>query len=143
VSNTSIHALVFGVIGLLPAVAGGILIRNTRAFRRTALRTHGQVVRLRMQYTRSSTKGRPGRVFYPTLSFTTQDGLPVVAESNFGSNPPAAEEGAIVPVLYDPNNPRRVRVDNLRGSGMLPGGIMLGFGLVIASFGALIAFSQG
>jgi hypothetical protein len=151
VSNASIHALVYGVIGLILTLAGSLMINNLREFRRIAHRTQGRVVKLRTSYPRTNTvrrrghsrsRRRPTPVYYPTLSFTTGDGRSIVAESNFASNPPAGRPGSVVPILYDPDNPARVRIDNPRGAGMLPGGILLGAGLLIVSLSVSIAISQ-
>ncbi|MFF4776862.1 DUF3592 domain-containing protein [Microtetraspora fusca] len=124
-SESGIAVLVLGLLGVTFTLVGAGLLANARAFRRRALRAQGHVVGLR----RSDSSD--GVVFYPIVRFATAYGQPVEAESRFGSNPPSARPGQTVTVMYDPADPRRIRIDNLTGSGVLLGGIFLGVGLVL------------
>ncbi|MCW2880645.1 MAG: hypothetical protein JWQ95_4745 [Sphaerisporangium sp.] len=114
--------------GLAALVFGGIgtgLLMSTRDFRRIAQRVSGHVVRLR------PSRGDNGTVYYPTIRFTTLNGQQVEAEPNFGSNPPVAPVGGQVPVLYDPADPARMRVDSFWGGGTGIGAVFAGVGAVL------------
>jgi hypothetical protein len=65
---------------------------------------------------------------FPVLRYRLPDGTVVEQESFEGSSPPSARKGSIVTVLYDPADPRRVRIAR---ASMLP--------TVVATFGAIFA----
>ncbi|MEV0970696.1 DUF3592 domain-containing protein [Microtetraspora glauca] len=124
-SESTIAILVLGLIGVIFSLVGAGLLINAREFRRRALRAPGHVVGLR----RSDSGDGP--TFYPIVRFMTAYGQEVETQSRFGSNPPAARPGQTVTVMYDPADPRRIRIDNATGNGTLLGGIFLGVGLLL------------
>ncbi|WP_169944501.1 DUF3592 domain-containing protein [Microbispora sp. H11081] len=125
-----------GVVLTLTGVGGMISARN---FQRRGQRTQGQVVRLR-QGRRTRTSGIV--LHYPIVRFTTAHGREVEAETPFGSYPPPALRGALVPLLYDPARPTRVRIDDAVGRGTVRGLIWLMVGIVVLAIGAGVAVTQ-
>ncbi|MEU5880343.1 DUF3592 domain-containing protein [Spirillospora sp. NPDC047279] len=119
---------VFVLAGLGFAAFGAHLIRTGRRLRDHGVRVPGTVVRLRWD---SNDSG--GGTFYPLLRFRTADGAAVETESDVGTNPAPAREGQQVTVVYDPEKPRRARMDTMLGQGAALGAVMVAFGLVAAA----------
>ena len=101
--------LVFVVVGIRTAQAG-------RRFAAKAERTTGTCVEL-LYRSSSSSDGSTSGGWAPRMAFRTLDGRPVEAVSRVWSSPAAVRVGREAPVLYDPDDPRDFRVDNVRGSG--------------------------
>ena len=97
--------LLFGGIGV------GLLVK-TRRFLSRAVRVPGMVTGLR-----GSASGN-GRSYFPRLTFRTHEGQEVHTESRFSQNPPPAQPGQSVTILYDPRDPNRARVDSVKGRGL-------------------------
>ncbi|MBX6386398.1 MAG: DUF3592 domain-containing protein [Microbispora sp.] len=134
-SQSAVIALILAGVGLVFGLAGGAITMNAWKFRRRAQRTRGLVVGLRVRGVGEDT------AYYPTIRFTTLYGRQVEAETAYGSNPPLVRPGEEVPVLYDPDRPTRVRIDNVLGNGMFLGGAFLVFGLLLFTAGAGMALS--
>ncbi|MCM2344615.1 MAG: DUF3592 domain-containing protein [Alphaproteobacteria bacterium] len=96
-------------------IVGGYYFYNKQSgFELHAVKTRGEVVRL------ISKSDSEGTTYYPVIGFTTQDGKDVEFSDNVGSNPPSAERGDEVAVLYNPERPSDAIVD--RGwFNLLPG----------------------
>jgi hypothetical protein len=72
----------------------------------------------------SSPSSQPGdgrrlsqRVYQPVLAFRTADGREVQAVAGIARNPPLAQPGDVVRVLYDPANPATAEIDSVAGRG--------------------------
>jgi hypothetical protein len=133
-----------GGVGLVFLVIGAVLARTTRRFQRIAQRTKGRIVSL--DTTRRGATGGwqvSSTGYYPTVRFTTAEGQEVTAQSHFGSNPPPGRVGETVGVLYDPADPKRVRVDTMLGRGGIIGPIFVGIGavLIVAAVFVLVSGS--
>jgi hypothetical protein len=132
-----IIGVVFSLVGLLlVAIAAFVLVR-TRAFLGKAQEVKGTVIR--MVYSSDSDGGG----YSPVFRFKTIGGQSIEVSDNLRSNPPMFQEGQVVDILYDPENPHKARVKKwfslyfvpllLGGMGMIFGGIgivMLLFQLV-------------
>jgi hypothetical protein len=71
---------------------------------------------------------------FAVLRYSLPDGTVVEQESFEGTSPPSARKGSTVTVVYDPADPRRVRIAK---ASVLPTVVVL-FGAVIAAIGALM-----
>jgi hypothetical protein len=87
-------ALGVGVFAL-----GAHLGRTTYLLLSTGERAHGTVLFCELK------KTLHGSSYYPVVQFATRGGLAVQFRDNFGSNPPAYQEGQPVDVLYFPDGP--------------------------------------
>jgi len=135
--------------GLLFVLVGVIIRRTTRGFR-GAVRTQGTIVGFDSRVPGAfrvpgagglrfgSSIGNTQMVYMPTVEFTTTDGTQVRATSNIGTNPRPGKVGDAVPVLYDPRNPQKVRVQSgkammtcMEVAFMLLGGAVAALGIVI------------
>ncbi|QQG37170.1 MAG: DUF3592 domain-containing protein [Micavibrio aeruginosavorus] len=96
-------------------IVGGYYLYNKQSgFEATAMKARGEVVRL------ISKSDSDGMTYYPEISFTTRDGREIEFRDSVGSNPPSAERGDEVKVLYNPERPSEAIVD--RGwFNLLPG----------------------
>lgn len=144
--------LIFGAaltgFGLLFVLVGVIIRTSSRGFR-GAVRTQGTIVafdsRVPGAFRLSGSGLRFGSsvastqmVYMPTVEFTTADGTQVRATSNIGMSPRPGHVGDTVPVLYDPRNPQKVRVQSgkammtcMEVGFMLLGGAVAALGIVI------------
>lgn len=131
----------FEFLGLYLLGSGRALIGYARDFGERARSGQGEVIRLRAGRKGVAQANRVKVVFYPTLRFTTAEGKRVEAESPVGSNPPPAQRGERVPILYDPADPTQVRVDSVMGRGTIGGGVLIGMGvlLLVAAFGVVVS----
>lgn len=100
---------------LLFATIGVTVYGEDAGFRSAARRTLATVVR---HETRGSTA--TARLVHPVVRFEDDDGRPVEAVVDRGMERPLFREGEDVVVLYDPEHPRRVRLDSMLGRYALP-----------------------
>jgi hypothetical protein len=129
-----IFTYVFGGIGLLLLAISGFLVYNHQRFMGSALKGHGEVIRL--EYHRSSNGS--GGTYYPVVRYTTQDGKEIEFTSSSGSNPASYEEGEKVNVMYNPKNPQEVSLPDFFsqwGAALIVGFIGAVFGSVGFGFG--------
>lgn len=119
---------VFWIIGLGFVLMGLYLIRSGNRLRRTGARAHAEVVG--MHIGQSSDVG--GGSYYPVVRFRTADGQEIETSTAIGTSPSFVREGATVTVLYDPAQPRDVRIDSALGTGTCLGwGCVVGGGAVV------------
>lgn len=100
-------ALIVG--GLIMLLVSGITFFNARNFIRDSVVTTGTVVDLVLE---DSTSDDSGPVYYPVVSFITNDGETVEFKANYGSNPPRHSRGDEIKVRYDPYDPYKARLDS-------------------------------
>ncbi|MGH3657447.1 MAG: DUF3592 domain-containing protein [Micromonosporaceae bacterium] len=124
--------LVFSWFGLRIALSG-------RRLRETGVRVPGVVVRLR--WSSSTSSSGPSGQYYPLMRFRTVDGQDIEVESDIGTNPAPAREGAQVTVIYDPANPRRARIDNMIGRDGALGVLAAVVGVIITVVAAAISIN--
>jgi hypothetical protein len=142
--------------GLVFMLVGWIIRRTSHSMRGPTERTQGTIVGfndtpprdIRIPGTRTRVTGLywglagGGRLYRPTVEFTTADGTQVTATTPVGTNPRQGHVGDTVTVVYDPRNPERIRVATRRGvTGCLEVAFMLIGGLV-AALGILIVIAS-
>lgn len=137
----------FAGVGLVFFLIGFGLMRSGRRWRRRAERARATIVSLDATGPVSRRTGSgirlggsisPGVALFPTVTFTTADGREVRATSHFGSSPAPGRVGETVTVLYDPRDPQRVRIDNVRGRGTCMGVLLMILGAVLAAIGVAV-----
>lgn len=106
----------FTVVGGFFAFTGVRTRRSWKRFMLSAVTTQAQVLDLRYRSSRSNTSGRSG-YYVPLLRFALPDDRIVEAQTSYGTNPPPAQPGDVVPVRYDPANPTRVELATGLGQG--------------------------
>ena len=127
----------FLVLGPVLVVLGLRQARRNRVFRATAIRVAGLVTDVR---TRDMGHGGEVRlVRFPLLRFTTLDGQGVETEAFAGSTPAPAKVGQTVKVLYDPNEPRRARIETAIDTSALLSGCFIVMGILLFISGIAIA----
>ncbi len=100
-------ALILG--GLVMLLVSGITFFNARNFIRDSVVTTGTVVDLVLE---DSISDDSGPVYYPVVSFITDDGETVEFKASYGSNPPRHSRGEKIKVRYDPYDPYGARLDS-------------------------------
>lgn len=123
--------LILEFAGLHLLAQGQAVRRAARAFLATAVRAEGEVIALRVSRAGVAQRPRPAHVHLPVLRFRTADGTVVEACSPVGGNPAPAAKGDRVGVLYDPADPRDVRVDTVTGHGTTAGRLLTALGAVV------------
>jgi hypothetical protein len=129
-----LFALLFGALGVLAVFGGTHTLRQARGFRSRALRVPGILTGIHTD----RLGDRP--TTYPVLRFRTLDGVEIETTSNVNERPfyLTRMRGHQVPVLYDPENPRKACVDSPSGRGQVRSGygvIVLGVVFIIAAIG--------
>ena len=128
------------ILGLLFVGAAALGIRSNRRLARNGVRTTARVVGLRESMGPPSPpsqssygQGLSQRVYQPVLAFHTADGREIQAVAGTASNPPLAQPGDVVQVLYDPANPATAEIDSVRGRGTAVIAIIgaIGIGLIV------------
>jgi hypothetical protein len=108
-------------------------MRQGRAFAATAVRVGGLVVGFVMDHSADiSTR-------HPVLRFRTVEGREVETTSSISHNSGNLRSGMQVPVLYDPSDPRKARIDYGRRSGSWPGLAFVALGVVFLAIGIALA----
>lgn len=91
------------LLGFLLLFAAGYSFRNTLAFLKRGEKTLGTVTGLQ-------TYSSEGDVYAPVFTYHTHDGRIFTYELPEGTNPSAWEIGETETIIYDPANPREVRL---------------------------------
>ncbi|GAC1470417.1 MAG: hypothetical protein PVS3B2_14890 [Candidatus Dormibacteraceae bacterium] len=116
-------------LGVLAVVWLAFALRENRRYMRRAHRASGVVHGLTKQ-----TYGSRSALFFPVVRFTTDRGVSVSAESKTGRNESAYRIGQSVFVLYDPDDPKDLRIDTFSSRWI---------GVFIPAFFALIFLGVG
>ncbi|EHQ24531.1 DUF3592 domain-containing protein [Mucilaginibacter paludis] len=127
-----LFAIGFGVLLI------GILKRNERrSLLRSGIRAEGVIVQvINNGYSRST-------IYYPVVRFLTADDDWVTETYGVGGNKWSYKEGEAVKVIYDPLNPGRFLVDDVRSKPTSPMFISVGTVLILVSIGLLILGLRG
>lgn len=116
--------LVSAAIPLLFVVIGLGFVVDAVQFTGTAQGARGTVIEV------EHVPGSKGGVTYrPRIRFQSADGETVVAATSQSSSEYDYDKGAQVDILYDPADPRDMRIDSFFS--------LYGFGLIFAAFGAV------
>ncbi|RFA25573.1 hypothetical protein CAI21_18785 [Alkalilimnicola ehrlichii] len=100
----------FLFIGLSALVGAGVTGYNSYRFVTTAEPTVGVVLEVRREIGRDSDGNQTVR-YYPVVRYQGPNGM-ATYRSRSGSSSPRFSVGELVPMLYDPANPRNVRMDD-------------------------------
>lgn len=123
--------LIIPALGAVLLVAGLVVFVRTRRFLATAATTEGTIVGHQQ---RRSSKSRV--TYRPVVRFSTPSGWAGEFTDSVGSSQ-LPQEGAVVSVRYDANNPANARLDSGFRLWLLPVGLMFGAG-ALATIGSLI-----
>lgn len=122
-----LFAIGFGVLLI------GVLKRNERrSLLRSGVRVDGVIVQvINNGYNRST-------IYYPVVRFLTEEEDSVTETYGVGGNKWSYKEGETVKVIYDPLNPGRFLLDDVRSKPTSPMFISIGAVLIMVSIGLLI-----
>jgi hypothetical protein len=117
-----LFVLLLGGLGLLSLFGGTRTLREARGFRSRALRAPGMLVGIH------SDRHNDHPTTYPVLRFRTIEGADVETTSNVNEGPfyLTRMRGRQVPVLYDPDDPRKACIDSPSGRRQ----VRSGFGII-------------
>lgn len=109
------------------------------------LSTHDRMARVgipvegRMTGAYREVRARGGSSLYPTVSYRTQEGRVIVAQTEHSVDMAEIQRGRAVPVRYDPATPERVHLASAvaGGAGVLPW-ILIGLGLGVGALGVVV-----
>ena len=106
-----LFVLLLGCLGVLCLFGGTRTLREARGFRSRALRAPGILVGIHAD------RHNDHPTTYPVLRFRTAQGADVQTTSNVNEGPfyLTRMRGRQVPVLYDPDDPRKACIDSPSG----------------------------
>jgi len=134
VTRTVLFALLFGGLGVLAVFGGTRTLRQARGFRARARHVPGILTGIH------AVRHNDRPTTYPVLRFRTLDGIEMETTSNVNEGPYylTRMRGRQVPVLYDPDDPRKACIDSPSGRGQVKSGygiIVLGVVFIVAAIG--------
>jgi hypothetical protein len=97
---------------------GAYLLLDALRFKWTATRTVGEVVRIHSQWqnvtesTDTGTYTRRMLIHYPVIAFTDEKSTRHEVRANSGSSKQEYQVGDEVPILVDPSDPQKVRINS-------------------------------
>jgi hypothetical protein len=127
--------------GLLVLTIGVVFIILRIRFLRTARRVHGEVISIEERYPFGPFNSRGVRAlpcYLPKVRFTTEDGVIYEFVDHSASRFLSSQVGKPIPVLYDPQNPRKACIQHWLTLWSRFVGIAV-FGLVLLVFGIMIS----
>jgi Protein of unknown function (DUF3592) len=121
------------LFGLAFLAVGGVLIRSRSQVRAYGGRTVGTIVSLRprSRLSEAAAAVHTWASDVATIRFKTHTGDEVLAHSELRSDEAPGRPGDRVRILYDPNDPQRMRIDTTLGRGVLTAVWLLAVGTVI------------
>ena len=99
-----IIGVLFILFSIFPLGICAYCTMNTKSFLNKAERTHGTVLDVVERRTSD------GTMFYPVYSFVDVYGTQHKIYSKSGSYPPRYDVGDLIPILYDPENPKEIKM---------------------------------
>jgi hypothetical protein len=127
----------FALPGLGLIAGAGVAVWMEMAFRRGAVETRGEIVRM-VQHGTAGRTGSEAPGWTPVFAFRLPDGKRIEVEAGYSTNPPCCRVGDAVTVLYDPAAPGRARMDGFMDSWFVAT-LLGGIGLVFLLIGRLVA----
>lgn len=121
--------LVFFGFGFIWIVFGAFFFIDAKFFSSKAYKATGTVVELKkVRRLSTSSSGSKSHVttYYPVVRYQTKEGKNVTVTSLSGSYPAPYKRGDHVTILYDPENPRRAKIESFSSMWLAP---ILGFGI--------------
>ncbi len=131
-SSELIIGIVFSLVGLLLVVIGLFILMRTRLFISQSQEVKGTVTHLI-----ASSGSEGGTVYAPVFKFTTIQGQVIEVQESVASYPPEFNQGQIVDILYDPQNPSRARVKKWSSLYFVPL-LLSGMGIVFGGIGIVL-----
>lgn len=135
-NNTTVSVIIFMLIGLAVTIVGIVILINTLAFVEQAKEADAIVVEI------SRFTNTDGYLeFIPHLEYTSDKGGTVEFDW-FAESEPSYDTGEIVPILYDPENPSDIKINDFGNVWLLPV-IVISMGLfweLINVFAVLLPF---
>jgi len=123
-----IIGVLFILFSIFPLGICAYCTMNTKSFLNKAERTNGTVLDVVEQRTSD------GTMFYPVYSFVDVYGTQHKIYSKSGSYPPRYDVGDLIPILYDPENPKEIKMDSF---------VSLWMGTIVAGVLGVIPFLIG
>ena len=124
----------FGWTGVVMRAIAAFLVWRTRDFLSRAVDTTGRV----MGY--ETSHGEDGVSYKPVIQFQLDEQQVVQFTDRMASNPPAYEVGEVIPIKYDPQNPRRARPAKAFRLWFTPGLLSL-LGIIFLTVGIGVALA--
>ena len=121
------------VFGLAFLAVGGVLYRAKAQLRNYGGRTTGTIVALRARgrLSEAASAVHTWAADVATIRFRTRTGDEIVVNSELSGDEAPARPGDRVRILYDPEDPHRMRIDTSLGRGVLTAFWLLAVGTVI------------
>lgn len=121
-------------------LAGGIYsVTERAAFMAVAQAAQGEIAGFERRDILREGPGDFGFAVYPVFRFETRDGRTVTAVDEVGTRYRQHKLGQQVPILYDPDDPNRARIDRGLFFWMLPT-LLVGFGTLALLSGGVVWF---
>ena len=137
----SLAAIALGAVVVALAVYG---IRNTRRLNAVGVRVLARVVDREVRHTES--RNDDGTVvgethYYPIVEFTAVDGSSYRVAVTSGLPPQEIHARDVIPVIYDPQDPKNLRMDTEQGrkNGLGYLGVVVGVGIFVYGVYSLVA----
>jgi hypothetical protein len=128
--------VLLGGLGLAVLVYGLMWGAKRYSLLKAGLHTQGKVVEILKSLPVDETKSTSA-FYYPLVEFQDQNGQTYRFKGSTGSNAPAYETGAQVPLVYNPRNPSEAQLTNFSQFWLGPLLIILaGLGILFLSYGA-------
>jgi len=126
-------------LGLAFVVAGNGMRRRAGALDRSPERAEAVVTRVRRHWWPMLLDPLGGPVARPVVRFTTPAGAQIEAEVGWGDGPAVARAGDAVTVVFDPQAPGNVRIDDPRGGAAQNGVVVILCGAGLGAVAVLLA----
>ena len=139
ITTRAIVLVVMLLVGIPCVVAGLIMVVRRRLMLRQWVRVPGTVVSLEAVTVAWGSSSQ--RSWVPLISFTPQNGTPVVVRpvGIFPANPPGYDVGQAVPVAYDPAQPARATIASFSSPEWM-GVVLVLVGVFEAALGLFLSF---
>lgn len=130
-------ALIFGVVGILPLGLGAYVYTDISSFEAIAIPSEGEVTEIFLATSKARAGGSDLNSYAPKVAFTTKDGTLVEYRASASSSDPGYKVGDTVPILYDPNEPERAKINSFFHMWLFPT-ILLSVGSLFTALALLI-----
>ncbi|MFN2303108.1 MAG: DUF3592 domain-containing protein [Anaerolineales bacterium] len=142
-SETPIPLIYTIIPGLVVLIVGILMIISRIRFLRKARGVVGEVVSLEVRYPHGKFELRGTKTsalpsYLPQVRFTASNGREYTFIDNFASRLFSYQVGSYIPVVYDPNDPRRAFIKHMLTLWLRPVGISV-FGVILLVFAVSIS----
>ncbi len=130
-------ALVFGVVGIVPLLVGIYIYQQRSLFVAEANSAQGVVVDIFLATSKARTGGEDIKTYAPRVFFVAASNQKVEFKTRASKSNPGYKIGDQVPVLYDPANPEKAKINTFFHLWMLPT-IMIAMGGLFSIIAILV-----